>query len=83
MAPPTRAEIASVERDLQDQLRAQVLNEIQRRHLEAEQIAESLGMLLPSVELLLERRTWPLEVSLRVAKGLGMKVQVVAKSATE
>ena len=83
MAPPTRAEIASVERDLQDQLRAQVLNEIQRRHLEAEQIAESLGMLLPSVELLLERRTWPLEVSLRVAKGLGMKVQVVAKPATE
>lgn len=82
MAPPTRAEILSVERRLEDQLRAQLLSEIEKRHLETGQIARSLGMMVPSVELLLERRTWPLEVSLKVAKGLGMEVEVLARSAT-
>jgi hypothetical protein len=80
MAPPSRAEIVSAERDFEDQVRAQILSEIARRHIEAEQIAASLGMLRPSVELLLDRRTWPLEVSLRVAKGLGIEVRVVAES---
>lgn len=83
MAPQSRAQIDSAERELEDQLRAQIVGEIERRDLAPAQIAESLGMMRPSVELLLERRSWPLEVSLRVAKGLGMKVEIVAKPAAD
>ena len=80
MAFQNRSQIASDERSLEDQLRAQIVSEIQRRELGPAQIAETLGMLRPSAELLLERRTWPLELSLRVAKGLGMKVEILARS---
>lgn len=83
MTPPTRTEVVSAEHDLEDQLREQVLREIRRRRLAPDEIAESLGMMVPSVELLLGRQTWPLETSLRVARGLGMKVKVVAQSASD
>jgi len=79
MMPPTRMEVVSAEHELEDQLRDQVLGEIRRRRLAPDEIAEFLGMMIPSVELLLQRRTWPLGTSLRVARGLGMKVEVVAK----
>lgn len=83
MTPPTKAEVASIERELEAHLRIQVVDEIQRRGLGPRQLAESLGMLVPSAELLLDRKEWPLEVSLRVATGLGMKVEVVAKPSAD
>jgi len=76
-----RSAVIASEHEIEDQLRSQVLREIERRGLTPSELAEALGTLPENAELLLERRAWSLELGLRMARSLNLKVEVHARAA--
>jgi predicted XRE-type DNA-binding protein len=81
------AEISKIRRQLSDyeveeQIRLQIMQEIERRSLDIRQVADALGMLPSGASLLMERRSWPLELGVRIARELGLRVEVKVVSKT-
>jgi len=76
-----RSAVIASAHEIEDQLRSQVLREIERRGLTPAELAEALGTLPENAELLLEREAWSLELGLRMAKSLNLKVEVQARAA--
>lgn len=81
MTTVDRSAVIASAHEIEDQLRAQVLREIERRRLSPSELAEALGTFTENAELLLERRAWSLELGLRMARSLNLKVEVQTRAA--
>jgi hypothetical protein len=78
MAPTNQlkaAETASPPQDFYRSLRDAVVSEIDRRSLDADSVAEIVGMLPSGAAALLQREVWPVETALRVAGALGLRIE--------
>lgn len=73
---------SETERRIAAELRTRVLDTIEREGLTEAMLAERLGLLRVGVRLLLEREAWPLDVTVRVAETVGIKVELRAKPAS-
>ena len=57
-------------------VRARILEEIERRRVTPEQLAERLDLLPVGAEVLLAQQDWALETAFRVAEVVGLRVNV-------
>lgn len=64
------------ENEMREKLRQIVIQEIKRRGLDKNQLAEKLGLLPSGADLLISRDSWSLEKGLRIAEALNMKVDL-------
>ena len=67
---------AKVELSVQRELRARIVEEIGKRHLSMKDLAKELDLLPSGAESLMERPEWPIEITLRVAERLGIKMNL-------
>lgn len=67
-----------LEQRIQKQLRNAILEELQRRHMSNDDLAEALKLLPAGARALLDRQNWPIEIALRIAESLNMKVELKA-----
>lgn len=71
---------ASVELNVQRKLRALIEEEIQKRHLNTKGLAKRLDLLPSGAQALMERKTWSIETTLRVAERLNIQMNIELKS---
>lgn len=69
-------EPSSRELELATQLRRTAEDEIMRRGITDDQLAQELGMLPVGVQVLRRRGTWPLAVAIRVAAALELEISL-------
>ena len=75
----TKLSVVSPEEDqIKLGLRTAILNEIERRKMSNDQIAEELNILPTGVSVLLQRSDWSVETGLRVALALNLPVELKA-----
>jgi hypothetical protein len=73
---PSRREL-----ELATQLRLTAEDEIMRRGITDDELAQELGMLPVGVQVLRRRSTWPLAVAIRVAAALELEISLETRSA--
>jgi hypothetical protein len=67
---------SKTEKDVLHQLRQAIAAEVSERDLTSEQFADLLNILPSGARVLLSQREWPVEVGLRVADALGIRLEV-------
>jgi hypothetical protein len=67
---------SSEEKDIGQELRSRVIQEIQRRQLTNEELAKILDILPSGATVLLGRSEWPVEMGLRVASALSLSFEL-------
>jgi ribosome-binding protein aMBF1 (putative translation factor) len=67
--------VETEERAFERELRTRIMQEIESLGLSAEDVAQRTGMLPSGVDALFQRRSWPLPVAFRVARGLDLEIR--------